>query len=164
LTLEVILKANIKKLVKRIEINFNTKVIDFGISKYNEQKFKELLPLGFLPPKGAIFMAYLYIPIDEEDNIITLDYFEKYQNIEGVNLNDILGLMKAESFSSNLRHDTEVCKFIRMEFRAGNIYNIGTIRIDTSFKTENMIKNIDKIEDVRYRLFFYFIDENLSTL
>jgi len=74
LNIETILNTNVKKLADRIGHEFNTKVLECGIAKKGDEKFKTLLPFGFTPPSRTAYMGYLFIPIDDADNIITQDY------------------------------------------------------------------------------------------
>lgn len=162
---ETILNDNIKTLVKKIEMEFNTKVFDFGILiKNRDKKFQELLPLGFPISFKAFYMGYILVPIDDADNIITKDYYVKYKEVEDVDIHDSWNQFKMQEFANTLREDTEICDYIVNEFKGGNAYNIGATRVNNIKEFSTFIENIEKIEDVRFRHIFYFVDENLCTL
>jgi hypothetical protein len=80
-----VLEKNIDFLANKIEHEFDTKVLKHGIIEKSESIFKDLIPWG-LNTENVLYMVFFYVPTDEEDNIITNDYYEKSEAASDVNM------------------------------------------------------------------------------
>lgn len=159
-----VIQINLDHIVQLIESKFNTKVLDYGIAERGDGKYERLMPIGFPPSHSGRYMCFIFIPVDDEDNVITNDYHEKKSKLEGIDISDANDQYLMYRFTSILFKDTEICDFIRSEFKGGHIQNIGALKLDTTKGYKNLVKDIDKIEDVRYRNIFYFVDDKLRTI
>jgi hypothetical protein len=140
-----------KKLVSEIEREFNTRVFDYGILVKGEPDFDPLIPFMVSPPPNTKYIFYFLIPIDDADNIITNDYYEKSQK---ANEGGFLGFGGYE-FSSILRSDWDLTNFLQSKVQS-TVYDFGSYKVDEYKGSENTVSNVENIEDLRYRFFRFF--------
>ena len=139
----------------KIEKIFNTKVYAYGCANKREKEFQELTPLGVNSPDGAGRIFWFLIPIDDEDNVVTNDYYEKLQNTQGANDLSIFGSLSIDDFQSILREDSEISNYLSSLMNC-QIFSIGAVRVSEYSATDNVVANIKEIEDVRYRYFKFY--------
>lgn len=148
-----ILSANLAKISQRIEKKFNTKVLDYGVIENNNSSIqKQQIPFELFD-SNIKHICYLIIVVDDYDNIITYDYYEKSSKVQ--NQNSLLGSFAAYEFQSILNKDTDVCNFISESFH-GRVYtkNIHGTHLG-QFEHINCINDISKIEIVQLRVLYY---------
>lgn len=75
-------------------------------------------------------MCFIFIPIDNSDNVITNDYYKKHSKLKDISITDTNYQYLIYRFRSILFQNTEVCDFIRSEFKGVHIQNIGSLRLD----------------------------------
>lgn len=143
-------------LKNQIENEFDTKVFEFGFYSKNSTEFRELQPMGAIPPDNAEHIFYFLVPLDDADNIIFNNYYELFQATQS-------GLMFSPSsrratyeFQENLREDIELVNFISRAIE-NHVYPIGSKRVTNYKPTDNIVKNAEKIEDLRYRFFRFYL-------
>lgn len=165
LTVEDVLKDNLIRIAARVEVVFNTKILEYKLFNTSEQSCREILPDYFFPPNRSKYLCSLIIPFDDANNVITLDYYEKWKAVKEIkDLNNIAEQYKAYVFQSLLRTNEDVCEFIFNEFGDGTIFNIRAIGYEENIGSLNAVNNIDKIENTHYRRIFYFSNDDLETL
>jgi hypothetical protein len=148
-------KQAARKLVTEIEREFNTKVFDFGIAEKGTPDFEALTPFMTVPPSSAKYIFYFLIPIDDADNVITNNYFEKSQKLNENSFFSPLSMFGASDFQSILRQDWDVSDFLQNKIQS-TVYDIGSLKVDKYNGGENIVPNADKIDDLRYRFFRFF--------
>lgn len=149
-----IYKEIARKLALTLEAKFNTKVYDYGVAAKGSPDFEALTPFAIVPPNNAKYIFYFLIPIDDADNIITNDYYEK---AEKANSGGMFGFGGHE-FSSILRSDWDLSNFLQSQIHS-TVYDTGSLKVEKYSGGENIVPNADKIDDLRYRFFRFFSSE-----
>ncbi|WP_192820961.1 hypothetical protein [Rufibacter sp. LB8] len=152
-SIEEILNINIAEISKLVEKEFNTKVLKYGVCKEEDGKFRDLF---MFKPYSAKYLCYLYIPIDENNFVITNNYYK--------NKKSVISFLNPGFHAGDFREDIEVCSFIQRAFGGGNIDNFEEEVINHHSDKANIVEDIDKIENVRYRAISYFVNDNFCTL
>lgn len=145
----------IDSLALRIEDKFNTRVYKHGIAKKGTDLFKSLTPFGVMPPQECTYLIFFLVPIDTQDFIITNDYYEKSNKLVGLHPAFPSTGSLIHEFNSILKSDWDLGKYLKDLF-GNNIYTIGSMKVSEYNKTDNLVDNIEKIEDIRYRFIRFF--------
>lgn len=140
----------------QIENEFDTKVFDCGFYSKNSTKFKELQPMGAVPPENAEHIFYFLVPLDDADNIIFNNYHQLYQATQGELFGSPSDRRARQNFQENLREDIELVNFISNAID-NRVYPIGSIRVSNYNSTDNIVNNAEKIDDLRYRYFRFYL-------
>lgn len=145
----------VKLFKMELEEKFNTKIYDCGFySKYSDD-FKKFQPLGAIPPENAEYLFYFLVPIDDEDNIVTNNYYELYNKTKNGIMFSSSNRQSVFEFQQNLKEDSQVLNYIAKQMET-DVYPIGALRVNQYFEYDNIVQNAEKIDDLRYRFFRFY--------
>ena len=145
-----------KDVAKTIETLFNTRVYDFGVAEVGSHEFNFLTTkFNTNPLQGSKYIVYFLVPIDDCDNIITNDYYEKCEQINGGVNNSPLSIFTSISFTSTLKRDIEISNYLERRMQT-TVYSTGSLKVSNYEPNDNIVKNATEIDDLRYRIFRYF--------
>ncbi len=103
----------IKEVASNIETLFNTKVYDFGVAEIGSPEFEYLTDkFNTVPLPGSRYIVYFLVPIDDSDNIITNDYYEKQSQINNKVSGSPLSIFSSIPFVSILKQDIEISNYL----------------------------------------------------
>jgi hypothetical protein len=145
-----------ENLKMQIENEFDTKVFECGSYSKNSSEFTELQPMGAIPPENAEHIFYFLIPLDDADNIIFNNYHQLYQATQGGLMFSPSSRRAVDEFQRNLREDIELVNFISKAID-NRVYPIGSRRVSNYKPTDNIVENAEKIDDLRYRYFRFYL-------
>ncbi len=142
-----------KSVVEQVENKFNTKVLRFGIETKGTNEYDNLSQnqsvLGaqrLYPsiPLNAMYLVWLLIPIDDSDNIITNDYYEKVES------------QKQTDIDFCFRTDWNVTEFLH-KILGCQIWDTGNKRFSEYQPSDKLVTDFEKIDGARYRYFRFFM-------
>jgi hypothetical protein len=139
----------------KVEQQFNTKVFQFGVARKGTKEFEELAPFMTVAPEEAELLFWFLIPIDDADNVITNNYYEKAQKLNNQNMFSPLGAYAQYEFQSILRQDWDVSNYLQQTVGC-RVYDTGSMTIEKYNASDNIVPHADKIEDLRYRFFKFY--------
>lgn len=148
----------LKLIVSDVEKEFNTKIYDYGVANKNGKDFESLIPFGFDAPRNAKYILYFMVPVDDADNIITNDYYEKMKNISDMPKDSIFsieGWVVSRKFATILRSDVDLSNYLKRKLRT-EVYSVGSLRVKDYNVNDNLVRNARDIEDLRYRFVSFF--------
>jgi hypothetical protein len=152
-----------QNIAKKIEQQFNTKVFKFGVAKKGTSEFDSMTPFGTIASEETDLLFWFLIPIGDADNVITNNYYEKAQIFNDQNTNysysPLLDFGQSE-FQSILIQDWDVSNYLQ-ELVDTQVYDTGSMKVNSYNAGDNIVSNAAKIEDLRYR-FFKFYTQNLE--
>ena len=105
-----------------------------------------------------MYIFYFLVPIDDADNVITNDYYEKSQKLNSERMNSIIGMFAGREFQSILRQDWDVSNFLQNKIKS-TVYDTGSLKVEKYEGKENVVPNVEKIEYLRYRFFRFLSAE-----
>ncbi|WP_395092880.1 hypothetical protein ACF3NR_02290 [Vaginella massiliensis] len=146
----------VQTLKIQIENEFDTKVFECGFYSKSDSNFKQLQPMGAIPPDNAEHIFYFLVPIDDADNIIFNNYYELFQATQSGLMFTPSNRRAVHEFQANLREDIELVNFISNAIE-NYVYPIGAKKVLSYKPTDNIVKNAEKIEDLKYRFFRFYL-------
>lgn len=143
------------KTAAMIENAFNTKVYDYGIARRGTPDFEYLL-LNTQPFADTKYIWYFLVPVDDADNIITNDYYEKTKKLDTATFNTFDSFIYAREFQNILKKDWDLSNYIQTLWKA-YVYDYGSLKVSKYSGKENIVPNAEQIDDLRYRFFRFFM-------
>ncbi len=138
----------------KIEKAFNTKVYKYGVANKSQDDF-EKFGFNLFPPAGTELLFWFLVPIDDADNVITNDYFEKSQMLNKAFPGSMQGRYAASEFQSILRQDWDLSNFLQQQVGT-QVYDTGALRVQKYNSGDNIVPHAAAIDDLRYRFFRFF--------
>jgi len=138
-----------KSVAVEIETKFKTKVLRYGVESRGTKEFESLKPFFAVVPQNAEYLFWLLVPIDESDYIVKTDYF-KYEEWKRQG-----SRQTAQYYEETLKQDWDLTNYLT-KFLNCQIYDNGGMKIESYKDSDNTIPDIEKIEDIKYRLFRFY--------
>lgn len=140
----------------KVEQQFNTKVFQFGVARKGTKEFETLAPFMTVAPEGAELLYWFLIPIDDGDNVITTNYYEKAQKLNNQIPFSPLAPFAQHEFQSILRQDWDVSNYLQ-QLVGCQVYDTESTTVKEYSAGDNIVPHADKIEDLRYRFFKFYM-------
>lgn len=148
----------LKSAIADVENKFNTKIYDYGVANKDGSDYEELIPFGFDAPLDANYILYLLVPIDDADNIITNDYYEKLKKVSEIPKEKVYSLdgwAVSSEFTSILKSDWDLSDYLKRKLQT-EVYSVGALRVKEYKPNDRIVNHAKDIEDLRYRFIRFF--------
>lgn len=154
---KIMLQGINQRIASKIENQFKTVVNDFGCLHCSEERYNEFTSKEYR--SKFIWCNYFVIPVDYDYKLILPKTY--YNDTKGTftDIIDRTKTFKREEYFDNLINYGQLQRFVEQYTAGGDTVIAKIMKSPLKQNKENLIDHSEEIEDLRYLVLCYYIDE-----